>query len=194
MRRQNEVKDEVLARAGRYRVVHPKREETDAPSPLDVKEVWVENRRYIVCRNPDEVCKDATDRKAIVASLREQLRQGDKTLVGNRATAVTWGRAAPAGSRSTKPRSPRTRVTTANGCCGPTPSWMPPRSRYSTSGCGWWRRGSGCASPCRGRDRSTTDVMRRFEATCFAHSWRWCCVRNWRRGWRDEDRTSSGPT
>ncbi|MGZ3386732.1 MAG: IS1634 family transposase [Isosphaeraceae bacterium] len=84
MRRQNEVKDEVLARAGRYRVVHPKREETDAPSPLDVKEVWVENRRYIVCRNPDEVRKDAADRKAIVASLREQLRQGDKPLVGNK--------------------------------------------------------------------------------------------------------------
>ena len=65
MRAQNEVKDEVLARAGRYRVVHPKREESDAPSPLDVKEVWVEDRRYIVCRNQDEARKDAADREAI---------------------------------------------------------------------------------------------------------------------------------
>ena len=57
MRSQNEVKDEVLARAGRYRVVHPKREKSDAPSPLDVKEVWVKDRRYIVCRNPDEAAR-----------------------------------------------------------------------------------------------------------------------------------------
>jgi Transposase DDE domain len=34
MRSQNEVKDEVLSRAGRYRVVHPKRVHSDDPSPL----------------------------------------------------------------------------------------------------------------------------------------------------------------
>jgi transposase len=84
MRSQNEVKDEVIVRAGRYRVVHPKRAESKAPSPLDVKEVWVDERRYIVCRNEDEARKDAADREAIVAALREQLRSGDKSLVGNR--------------------------------------------------------------------------------------------------------------
>jgi transposase len=84
MRSQNEVKDEVLSRAGRYRVVHPKRAESKAPSPLDVKEVWVNERRYIVCRNEDEARKDAADREAIVAALREQLRCGDKSLVGNK--------------------------------------------------------------------------------------------------------------
>jgi transposase len=84
MRSQNEVKDEVLGRAGRYRVVHPKRVERNDPSPLKVKEVWVEERRYIVCLNEDEARKDAADREAIVASLREQLRSGDKSLVGNR--------------------------------------------------------------------------------------------------------------
>jgi transposase len=84
MRSQNEVKDEVIGRAGRYRVVHPKRAESKAPSPLDVKEVWVDERRYIVCRNEDEARKEAADREAIVAALREQLRSGDKSLVGNR--------------------------------------------------------------------------------------------------------------
>jgi hypothetical protein len=84
MRRQNEVKDEVLARAGRYRVVHPKRVLSDDPSPLKVKEVWVDDRRYIVCLNDDEARKDATDREAIVAALREQLHSGDKSLVGNK--------------------------------------------------------------------------------------------------------------
>jgi transposase len=84
MRAQNEVRDEVLARAGRYRVVHPEREEEGAPAPLDVKEVWVEGRRYIVCRNRDEARKDAADREAIVASLREKLKAGEKALIGNK--------------------------------------------------------------------------------------------------------------
>jgi transposase len=84
MRSQNEVKDEVLSRAGRYRVVHPKRGESDDPSPLKVKEVWVGDRRYIVCLNEDEARKEAADREAIVAALREQLRNGDKPLVGNK--------------------------------------------------------------------------------------------------------------
>jgi hypothetical protein len=84
MRSQNEVKDEVLARAGRYRVVHPPRLKSDDPSPLKVKEVWVGQRRYVVCLNEDEARKDAADREAIVAALREQLRSGDKSLVGNK--------------------------------------------------------------------------------------------------------------
>jgi transposase len=84
MRSQNEVKDEVLARAGRYRGVHPPRVKSDDASPLKVKEVWVGDRRYIVCLNEDEARKDAADREAIVAALREQLRSGDKSLVGNK--------------------------------------------------------------------------------------------------------------
>jgi transposase len=84
MRSQNEVKDEVLSRAGRYRVVHPPRVDRDDPSPLKVKEVWVDQRRYVVCLNDDEARKDAADREAIVAALREQLRSGDKSLVGNK--------------------------------------------------------------------------------------------------------------
>jgi transposase len=84
MRSQNEVKDEVLARPGRYRLVHPQRTTSEDPAPLKVKEVRVEGRRYIVCRNDDEARKDAADREAIVASLREKLRSGEKSLVGNK--------------------------------------------------------------------------------------------------------------
>ncbi|MBV8126785.1 MAG: IS1634 family transposase, partial [Planctomycetaceae bacterium] len=84
MRSQNEVKDEVLARADRYRVVHPERQTSEDPAPLKVKEVQVEGRRYIVCRNEDEARKDAADREAIVASLQEKLRSGEKSLVGNK--------------------------------------------------------------------------------------------------------------
>jgi hypothetical protein len=84
MRSQHEVRDEVLSRAGRYRVVHPERVKSDDPSPLKVKEARVEDRRYVVCLNGDGARKDAADREAIVAALREQLRAGDRSLVGNK--------------------------------------------------------------------------------------------------------------
>ena len=84
MRSQNEVKDEVLSRPGRYRLVHPPRTTSEDPAPLKVKEVRVEDRRYIVCCNDDEARKDAADREGIVASLRQKLRSGEKSLVGNK--------------------------------------------------------------------------------------------------------------
>ncbi len=84
LRAQKEVDEEVLSRAGRYHVVHPKSPHRQDPSPLQVKEVWVEERRYVVCRNEDEARKDVADREAILAGLREQLARGDKSLIGNR--------------------------------------------------------------------------------------------------------------
>jgi len=84
MRKQQEVSCEVLSRGGRYQTVHPARTNRKDPSPLKVKEVVVEGRRYVVCLNEEEARKDAHDREAIVASLQEQLKQGDKSLVGNR--------------------------------------------------------------------------------------------------------------
>src|SRR4051812_43623527 len=52
---------------------------------LFVKEVKAEGRRYIVCRNEAEAEKDAADRRAIVEALEEQLKKGDKALIGNSA-------------------------------------------------------------------------------------------------------------
>jgi len=83
MRRQKEVNETVLGRGGRYEEVYPKSRDPKAPSPLKVKEVVVEGRRYIVCLNEDQAIKDAADRQAILAHLAEQLKQGDKSLVGN---------------------------------------------------------------------------------------------------------------
>jgi hypothetical protein len=82
--RQTEVRDEVLAARGRFRVVHGPRQRVDEPAPLKVKDVDVEGRRYVVCVNAEEVESDRARREAIVASLREHLSQGDKTLVGNK--------------------------------------------------------------------------------------------------------------
>ena len=50
----------------------------------EAKAVVLAGRRYIVCRNREEMKKDAAARAAILAALERQLRKGDKTLVGNK--------------------------------------------------------------------------------------------------------------
>ena len=82
MRKTKEVRDEVLARPGRYEEVHPPG--TKGTSPLKVKEVWVDDRRYIVCLNEKQARKDEQDRMMIIESLKEQLKKGPKSLVGNK--------------------------------------------------------------------------------------------------------------
>lgn len=84
MRRFKEANEEVLARAGRYEEVSPKSDEPKAPAPLKVKEVWVDDRRYVVCLNEDQAVKDRHDREALVESLKSALKAGDKQLIGNR--------------------------------------------------------------------------------------------------------------
>lgn len=84
MRRQKEVKEDVLGRGGRYEEVYPKGMDSKAPSPLKVKEVVVNKRRYILCLNEDQATKDAMDREAIVTALKDKIQRGEKTLVGNK--------------------------------------------------------------------------------------------------------------
>lgn len=84
MRNVKEVHEKVLSDKGEFREVRPEGKSSKAPSPLQVKEVRVDGRRYIVCLNPKQARKDRADREAIVASLEEQLKKGDKSLVGNR--------------------------------------------------------------------------------------------------------------
>ena len=84
MRRQKEVSMSVLGSRARWFESVPGRSKAKEPAPLKIKEVWVEDRRYVVCLNEEERRKDAHDREAIVAHLKEQLRRGDKSLVGNK--------------------------------------------------------------------------------------------------------------
>lgn len=84
MRRQKEVRDTVLRDRGAWLEVQPERTHSKDPSPLKVREVEVEGRRYIVCLNQEQRRKDQHDRKAIVEHLRKQLKQGGKSLVGNK--------------------------------------------------------------------------------------------------------------
>lgn len=84
MRKVNAVKFNVLSRAGRYKEVYPEGKRPKDPSPLKVKEVRVDGARYIVCINPRQARKDRKDREAIIASLKEQIKKGPKSLVGNK--------------------------------------------------------------------------------------------------------------
>lgn len=84
MRRQKEVKEQVMGRAGRYEEVYPKCTHSKSPSPLKVKEVMINDRRYILCLNEDQAKKDAMDREAIVAALKDKIKRSEKTLVGNK--------------------------------------------------------------------------------------------------------------
>jgi hypothetical protein len=87
MRSQSEVRDQVVgpltAVPQGFAVVYPERGCAKDPSPLAVKEVRVGAHRYVVCYNAEQARKDAHDREAIVAALRQALRAGDKSLVGN---------------------------------------------------------------------------------------------------------------
>jgi len=69
---------------GRYQQVFGKSKNSKSPSPLKVKEVSIGSKRYIVCLNEDQAAKDRADREAIVGSLREALKRGDKSLIGNK--------------------------------------------------------------------------------------------------------------
>lgn len=84
LRAVKEIREKVLADPGAYQLVHGPKTRSKDPSPLKVKEVRVNGRRYIVCHNEDQAKKDCADREAIVGSLRDQLKRGDKSLVGNK--------------------------------------------------------------------------------------------------------------
>jgi len=79
LRRCKEVREEVLSRGGRYHKV---------ADNLEVKEVWVKERRYVVCRNPQEAKQDALARQALVEKLQRTLARGAaKRLLANRGFA-----------------------------------------------------------------------------------------------------------
>jgi transposase len=84
LRAVKEIREQVLTDSGAYQQVYGPKICSKDPSPLKVKEVRVNGRRYIVCYNEDQARKDRADREAIIESLRDQLKRGDKSLVGNK--------------------------------------------------------------------------------------------------------------
>jgi len=62
MRRQKEVNTSVLGSRARWFQSVPERSNAKDPAPLKVKELWVKERRYIVCLNEEERRKDAHEK------------------------------------------------------------------------------------------------------------------------------------
>jgi transposase len=83
MRNTKEVKA-VLANDEPFFEVTHEREKTHDPAPLNVKEVIINNNRYIVCLNDEEARKDKYDRENIIKNLQDALKKGEKSLVGNK--------------------------------------------------------------------------------------------------------------
>jgi len=77
LRGSREVREEVLSRAGRYQTV---------AENLQVKEVRVGERRYIVCKNPEEAARDAIHREAILAHIQEKAGREQKALLKSQGT------------------------------------------------------------------------------------------------------------
>lgn len=84
MRKVKEIGDQVLSRPGRYREVRPEGVKSKDKEPLQVKEVMVNDKRYVVCLNPKQARKDAQDREAIIAALTERIKNDPKKLIGNK--------------------------------------------------------------------------------------------------------------
>lgn len=84
MRSSKEAQAIAESDEGTYRTVFPRRQRAKDPAPLRVKQIWREDRRYLVCLNADEATKDRHDREAIVAALQAALAHGDKSLIGNK--------------------------------------------------------------------------------------------------------------
>jgi hypothetical protein len=51
---------------------------------LEIKNVVIAKRRYVVCRNEEEAAKDAAARAELIAGLERKLAQGDKALIANK--------------------------------------------------------------------------------------------------------------
>ena len=84
LRKQKEVREEIMKNQGGYEKVEVGGSKKKGSSMLEVKEVEIEGRRYIITHNAEQAQKDAADRAAIVESLKERMKQGDKALIGNK--------------------------------------------------------------------------------------------------------------
>src|SRR5215469_4912571 len=82
-RNNKEVSEFVLSDRKPFVPLHIPRDRRD--TELEAKNVFVGERRYVVCRNLTEAKRDAEVREAVLRSLRAHLARGDKTLVGNSA-------------------------------------------------------------------------------------------------------------
>jgi transposase len=83
MRKDAALREESFEIDESFIEVTPPRCTAKDPSPLRISERSIDGKRYVFCYNEEQARKDKADRAAIVESLKENLKKGDKSLVGN---------------------------------------------------------------------------------------------------------------
>ena len=115
-------------------VLRKERREVD----YEAKAVALAGRRYVVCRNLDEIHKDAANRATIVAALERQLKKGDKSLVGNKGNRRFLKNPEGDGFAIDRERIEEDANSTACSCCGAMRISRRWRRCSSTNSCGPW--------------------------------------------------------
>jgi len=80
MRRVKEVAEEVLRRGGRYQKVS---HNLEVKNVIITDDETLDDRRYVVCLNPEEAERDAKVREDVLDRLKAKLKEGAKGLVGH---------------------------------------------------------------------------------------------------------------
>ncbi|MCX5705834.1 MAG: IS1634 family transposase [Candidatus Omnitrophica bacterium] len=83
MRKVKKVKEKIMSNTGTYEEIFPARHMSKDPAPLKVKDMQIDNRRYVVCYNEEQARKDAHTREAIVELLTEKIKNNKGGLIGN---------------------------------------------------------------------------------------------------------------
>jgi hypothetical protein len=78
MRKVRAIRERQLSHPGRYKQVWPENTDNSKPAPLKVKQIALDDSRYIVCLTPRQQRKDAADREAIVSALAELIKKGPR--------------------------------------------------------------------------------------------------------------------
>jgi hypothetical protein len=149
----------------------------------EAKAVALAGRRYIVCRNREEMRKDAAARAAILAALERQLKKGDKSLIGNKGYRRFL--ATPGDGHFVIDRAKAEEDAKFDGIFVlRTNADLPPLEAMlcyknlkrcsATRICGWWNGRSERRRACSRRGRSFTSSMKPFAATSRAASSPWC--------------------
>ncbi|MDR3203923.1 MAG: hypothetical protein LBV23_04155 [Deltaproteobacteria bacterium] len=72
---------QVLKDQGLLESVREERQKTIDSDHLQVKQIYVNDTRYIVYLNEEEVRKDKKARNSIISSLEKSIKQWDKSLL-----------------------------------------------------------------------------------------------------------------
>lgn len=140
------------------------------------------DRRYLLCKNEDQARKNREDREAIAAALKDALRAGDKSLVGNkgyRRFLQTTGEhfTIDQDKLEEEERYDGKWLLTTNTELAARDVTLKYKQLWMVEDIFRSMKSLLELVPL------TTSARRQSGGMCSARSWRWCCARNCRAGW-----------